>query len=58
MLLGSWLGSLHQPKQDDPELDAALKLPPEHREPALIRWLWYIGPRRRPPTPPSGPSGS
>jgi hypothetical protein len=58
MLLGAWLGKVHQPRQDDPELEAALKLPPEQRESALIRWLMYIGPRRPPPDPPSGPTGS
>jgi hypothetical protein len=58
LLLGGWLGRVHQPQQDDPELEAALKLPPEQRESALIRWLMYIGPRRRPPGPPSGPAGS
>jgi hypothetical protein len=52
MLLGAWLGTLEQPEKDDPELKAALRLPPEQRESALHRWLWYIGPRRRPPPPP------
>ena len=47
--LGAWLGTLSQPEQKDPELEAALKLPPEKRERALIRWLLYIGPRRQPP---------
>jgi hypothetical protein len=55
MLFGSWLGSLNQPEQDDPELKAALDLPPEQREPLLVRWLLYIGPRRRPPPPPPPP---
>jgi len=60
MLLGSWLGTLKQAEQDDPELKAALQLPPEQRKSALIRWLLYIGPRRRPPTqpPPPRPPGS
>jgi len=59
MLLGAWLGTLEQPQQDDPELKAALQLPPEQRASALIRWLLYIGPRRRPPpTPPPRPPGS
>jgi hypothetical protein len=48
-ILGAWLGTLNQPEQKDPELEAALKLPPEKRERALIRWLLYIGPRRPPP---------
>jgi len=52
MLLGAWLGTLNQPEEDDPELKAALQLPPRQRESALIRWLFYIGPRRRPPPPP------
>jgi hypothetical protein len=47
--LGAWLGTLSQPEQKDPELEAALKLPPEKRERALIRWLLHIGPRRQPP---------
>jgi len=50
LVLGRWLGTLHQPEQDDPELKAALELPPEKRERALIRWMLYIGPRRHPPT--------
>jgi hypothetical protein len=52
LLLGAWLGRLSQPQEDDPELKAALDLPPEQRESALIRWLLHIGPRRRPPPPP------
>jgi hypothetical protein len=40
MLLGACLGTLHQPEQDDPEMKAALQLPPEQRESALLRWLW------------------
>jgi hypothetical protein len=64
---GAWLGTLSQPEQKDPELEAALKLPPEKRERALIRWLLYIGPRRQPPPtderrspapPPQRPPGS
>jgi hypothetical protein len=53
LLLGSWLGGLKPPAQehDNPELKAALELPPEQRQSALIRWLLYIGPRRRPPPP-------
>ena len=47
--LGAWLGTLSQPEQKDPELEVALKLPPEKRERALVRWLLYIGPRRPPP---------
>ena len=57
MLLSTWLGPLNQPEQDDPELKAALELPPKERESALIRWLLYIGPRRRPPPPPPPPPG-
>ena len=52
MLLGAWLGTLHQPEQDDPEMKAAIQLPPEQRESALLRWIMYIGPKRRPPPPP------
>ena len=47
--LGAWLGTPSQPEQEDPDLEAALKLPPEKQERALIRWLLYIGPRRPPP---------
>jgi len=55
-LLGAWLGSLNQPEQDDPELKAALALPPEKRDRALVRWLLGIGPRRRPPGSPPPPA--
>jgi hypothetical protein len=48
-VFGAWLGTVKQPEQKDPELEAALKLPPDKRERALIRWLQYIGPRRPPP---------
>ena len=58
MFLGTWLGTLKQPEQDDPELKAALDLPPEQRAPVLIRWLLDIGPRRRPPPPPPRPPAS
>jgi len=55
-LFGAWLGTLPQPGQEDEELKAALRMPPGKREPALVRWLLHIGPRRRPPESPRGDS--